>query len=231
MRPDPVHAALAPVPAAGRRGAAGFTLLELLVAIALLAVLALLGWRAMGSVIAGRDAIVERSDALRAMTVAIAQLDEDLHRAWPVRLLGLETPFLTFTPGSDRSPPALALLRETPADDPAPLRRVGWRLRDGVLERGFGDYSGTLATGDALLDGLVWQPLVGGVQALEFRAWLAGRGWQPAGALSASPDAGRGGSTPLVPGAALPSAPLVTGLEMVMVMRGERLVRIFAVAD
>lgn len=208
----------------------GFTILELLVAIALLAVLGLLGWRGMASVIAGRDTIVERSDELRALTAVMSQFEEDLRRAWPVRLLGLESPVIAFTRGSDREPPAIALLRETPVEDPVPVRRVGWRLREGVLERGFGEYSPGTTAGESALDGLVWQPLIGGVEALEFRGWLAGLGWQPAGALtvealSPGTTAGR------PPGGALPAAPVVTGVELVMVRRGERLVRVFPVSD
>lgn len=208
---------------------AGFTLLELLVAVALLAVLALLGWRGMASVIAGRDAIVERSDELRALTALMAQFEEDLRRAWPVRLLGLETPVILFTPGNDREPASVVLLRETAAEDPVPVRRVAWRLRNGVLERGFGDYQPGPAAGATALEGLLWQPLLGGVEALEFRGWLAGRGWQPAGALTA--EALTGGAAVRPPGSAVPSAPMISGVEMIMVRRGERLLRIFPVSD
>ena len=64
--------------------AAGFTILELLIAVSLLSVLAVLSWRGMEAVINGRDAIVERSDELRALTAASSQVEEDLRRSWPV---------------------------------------------------------------------------------------------------------------------------------------------------
>jgi general secretion pathway protein J len=212
-----------------RRRHAGFTILELLVAIALLAVLALLGWRGMASIISGRDSIVERSDELRALTVVMAQFDEDLRRAWPVRLMGLETPVIAFTRGTDREPAAIVLLRETQAEDPVPVRRVAWRLRDGLIERGFGDFTGDAILADSVFEGLVWQPLVGGVETLEFRGWLAGLGWQPAAALTAEALVGGRAARPQAGVGA--SAPIVTGVEMVMVRRGQRLIRVFQASD
>ena len=80
-----------------RRRARGFTLIELLIAAALLAVLAVLAWRGLDSVLASRQRIVAASDELRSLTLAFAQLDEDLRRSWPVRLLKLQTPSITFT--------------------------------------------------------------------------------------------------------------------------------------
>ena len=69
------------------RGEAGFTLLELLIAVSLMAVLAVLGWRGLESVLTTRDRIVRASDDLRALSVTFTQMEEDLRRAWPVRLL------------------------------------------------------------------------------------------------------------------------------------------------
>ena len=76
-------------PRARRIATRGFTLLEVLVACALLAVLAVISWRGLESVLSARDRITSYSDDLRAMTVAFSQIDEDLRRSWPVRLLRL----------------------------------------------------------------------------------------------------------------------------------------------
>jgi general secretion pathway protein J len=220
---------------------AGFTILELLVAVSLLSVLAVLSWRGMESVISGRDAIVERSDELRALTITMAQIEEDLRRAWPVRLLGLAAPPVGFTQGDDKTPPALELLRETAGGDSSQVQRVIWRLRDGVLERGFSAWSVPTPGEADTAAGLpfTWQPVVGGVEAIEFRGWLSGRGWLPAATLALNqsntvsqpvlpPTGGDGTPPPVVPTAVVP---LITGVELVMVRRGERILRIFAVGD
>ncbi|NLD68995.1 MAG: prepilin-type N-terminal cleavage/methylation domain-containing protein [Limnobacter sp.] len=228
------------------RTAAGFTILELLVAVTLLAVLAVLSWRGMAAVINGRDAIVERSDELRMLTTAMSQMEEDLRRSWPVRLLGLAQPTIGFSLGTDREPPALQLLREAGGEGPTQVQNVSWRLRDGVLERGFSAWMLPLPDSEAVVaPELTWQPLAAGVEALEFRGWLAGRGWIPAPTLATeqardlAADAAARGAPGGVPGGSeggggapqLPGRATITGVEMTMVRNGERILRVFAVAD
>src|SRR5690606_23428024 len=72
-----------PVMRACRR-TAGFTLLELLVAVALMAILAVLSWRGLDSVLASREHITAHTDETRAVSVLFSQLDEDLRRSWPL---------------------------------------------------------------------------------------------------------------------------------------------------
>lgn len=55
----------------------GFTLIELLVAITLLAVIAVLSWRGLDSLMRGRDAIVSEEVRLRALNRTFSQLDSD----------------------------------------------------------------------------------------------------------------------------------------------------------
>lgn len=127
--------------AQARSRPSGFTLIELLIAAALLAVLAVLAWRGLDSVLASRQRIVAASDELRSLTLAFAQLDEDLRRSWPVRLLRLPSPSISFTVAGEQAAASLQLLRETSgAAEPTQVQRVAWRLRDGVLERGFGTW-------------------------------------------------------------------------------------------
>ncbi len=178
----------------------GFTLIELLVAAALLAVLAVLSWRGLDAVLESRRRIVAASDELRSLTLAFSQLDEDLRRSWPVRLLKLQVPSIGFTVSGERAVATLELLREaTGATEPTQLQRVAWRLRDGVLERGFGAWSAPAADGavrgasaalapagvDATAaGGLVWQPILGGVAQLQMQGWIAQQGWIAAEALA-----------------------------------------------
>ena len=219
----------------GRRAARGFTLLELLVAVALLSVLTVLTWRGMDSVLRGRDRIVSASDELRSLSVAMAQMEEDLRRSWPIRLLGLPEPSISFSMATDREPASLALLRETRGADAVQVQRVIYRLRDGVFERGFSAWAAPSPDGTQQVPvaPFTWQPILREVQAVDFRGWLDGRGWLPAAALA--PLLAAAAQTPAGPAPAAaavrPAIPQLTGVEVVLVSRGERIARVFAVAD
>ena len=71
----------------------GFTLIELLVAISILAVVAVLGWRALDGIIRSRVAITGQIETTRGMQLAFAQLQSDAeHMADPAALQ--KRPFL-----------------------------------------------------------------------------------------------------------------------------------------
>lgn len=204
-----------PCPAAG-----GFTLIELLIAVALMAVLAVLGWRGLDSVLRSREYVVQASDALRAVSVAFTQLDDDLRRSWPVRLMGAGVPPIGVSAEDGGASAALELLRELPPDSSAAqLQRVVWRVRAGVLERGFGAYVLPASEAAVAQPPLAWQPLMSGVAGWEVRGWIPGQGWLPAAGLAAAV------------GAADRNA-MVTGVEVTLDRAdGERIVRVFSVRD
>ena len=54
-----------------------------------MAVLALLSWRGLDSILQTRERLVVASDELRSLTLAFSQMDEDLLKSWPVSLLKL----------------------------------------------------------------------------------------------------------------------------------------------
>ncbi len=191
----------------------GFTLLELLIAVALLSVLAVLSWRGMDSVLRSRDRIVQSSDELRALSVAFAQLEQDVRGSWAVGLLGLKEPAIAFGVSGDELQPELALVRETSASRPLQLQRVRYRLHEQRLERGFAPW--TPSTADPARpvseQPLVWQPLLAGIDQIQFRAWIASRGWTPAATLARDATRAR-----------------VDGVELTIVRNGERIVRVLA---
>ena len=159
-----------------RRHSRGFTLLELLIAIALLGVLAVLCWRGLESVLSSRDRLTQESDRLRALTIAFAQVDDDLRRTWAVRSIPAVARALRFLSVDDRLVLELARLGGT-ASDPSRIDRVVWRLRSDTLERGIA----ANAAGE-----LIWQPVLSEVKDLQWRAWPSGQGWQTGQAIAAT---------------------------------------------
>jgi general secretion pathway protein J len=205
----------------------GFTLLEVLVAMALMAVLALLSWRGLDSVLDSRERLVSASDDLGALSLTFAQLEEDLRRSWSVRLLGLPLPAIAFVPAvPGEGAPRLRLLREASAAvAPGSVQLVEWRLREERLERGFSPWGAASPGAAQAMPAITWQPLMAGIRALELRAFLVGAGWVEAGALAGRP--------PMVAGTPQDPAPVpVTGVELVLIRAdGSRVQRFFTVRD
>lgn len=216
------------------RAAAGFTLVELLVATTLLAIVALLSWRGLDSVMQSRERIVASSDELKALSVAFTQIDEDLRKSWPVRLLAMPQAPVRFVVTADLPAGQLELLREVGSPEAATqIQPVAWRLRAGVLERGFGPWRTPDAGGGA--EGLTWQPLLSDVVALQWQGFVAGQGWADAAVLaaraSAGPTAGRPDGQPPAPGAAQSQAPITGVVIRLTLDQGRQLERVISVSD
>ena len=127
------------------RRAAGFTLIELLVAVALLAILAVLSWRGLDAVVQSRERLVTESDELRSLTLALAQLEEDLLGTWPVKNLGggIRPIRVVQDQGGagGAASQSMMLVREIARTGRATrLQRVVYQVRDGRLERGFSEW-------------------------------------------------------------------------------------------
>src|SRR6185503_13263040 len=105
------------------RRAPGFTLIELLVALAVLAVLAALSFRGLGSVLDAEAHVREEARRWNEVGLLLAQVREDVSSAMEGRGLAVE------------SDAEAQLVLERFGDVPGmPPRRVGYRLREGAVE-------------------------------------------------------------------------------------------------
>ncbi len=156
----------------------GLTLVELLVAIGVLAFVAVLGWRGLDSITRARVALNAELEQARGLQLAFAQLQSDCANAVDAATLDGRSPLAV---NADR---VTIARRIQPDAQPGMLQLVTWRLRDGVLTR-----EESPATRDLTRLDQYWQfaaagganpiSLRSGLRAMELRVWTEdGRGWR-----------------------------------------------------
>jgi general secretion pathway protein J len=107
----------------------GFTLIELLVAISILAIVAVLGWRGLDSIVRARVALTAQIEATRGMQLAFAQMQSDVEH---IADTGLLQGHAYMAIDANRMTMIRAAYRENEA---ALLQVVAYRVVDGVLLR------------------------------------------------------------------------------------------------
>lgn len=180
----------------------GFTLVELLVAIGVLAIVAVLGWRGLDGIIRARVALTEQLEQTRGLQLTFAQLQSDCANVAPIAVIGTRPQLIA---DGER----LRLVRTVFADDqPSRLEVVVYRLKNGVLTRRESQATRDLKQLDTLwtstaedTDGEPPVILQSGVTSMSMRMWLGNGPWQtdaaPASAAAApgqqtNPNALRG---------------------------------------
>jgi len=165
-------------PHARARRQAGFTLIEVLVALALMALVSLMAWRGLESVSQARDWIARQSDDTDAIVRALGQMGRDVELAYngpSFAAPGLDDRI--FTSGvrllrGAAGAQTLEILRPDPDGD-GRWQRVQWSVRKDGLWRASG-----LAAEQGPLppvnDGVLLLP---GVRVLAVRGWVPGMGW------------------------------------------------------
>jgi general secretion pathway protein J len=142
----------------------GFTLVEILIAISLMAVLTLMCWRGLESVLRGRDRILSTGEAMQSLSTTMAQLDEDLRRSQTLRLILLRDPIALQRSANG---PILAVDRPLSGVSQGMVQRVEWRVLNKRLERGFSDPESPLAQNSGRV--LTWQTLLEPVDSWNIR--------------------------------------------------------------
>jgi len=169
-----------------KRTQAGFTLIEVLVAIALMAVVAIISWRGLENVSAMQRRLAGDADEVENVIRMLGQLERDLAMRAPDTLLdggvqgGSKPAPVSTLPQSLRitikeTPDASATLEiiRSDAADPAAWQRVVWFLDGPVLRRAAGasarQYPLPAAGGGAAI--------LAGITRFAIRAWVPGQGW------------------------------------------------------
>jgi len=123
----------------GRRDARGFTLIEVLVAIVILGIVALLAYRATAAMTDGEGRLIAESDRWRGLDRLFARIESDMRQAVPrpVRHGGVTEPAWLALPADSAGNSELVFTRAGPefaAEPGAAGQRIGYRLRDGAIE-------------------------------------------------------------------------------------------------
>jgi len=156
----------------------GLTLIELLVAISLLAFIAVLGWRGLDSITRTRESLNHELDQARSLQLTLAQWQIDCANAVDADLLDGHPPLLI-----ENGQFTLARRVQTEAQ-PTVLQIVAWRLNQGVLSRETSPPTRDLTQLNAgwqraYAGGQTAVNLLSGVTSVSFRVWASdGRGWR-----------------------------------------------------
>ncbi len=156
-------------------GRAGFTLVELLVAITIMAVVAVLGWRGLDSIVRARVSLNRDLEQSRGLQLAFSQMQSDCAHIATSANIGGHTPILAI---GER----LLLVRTvTLENQPSQIQVIAYQIRDGVLQRIASPVTRDLVALDAYWnkfaqEGLQEQAvaLQSEVASMRLRIWLVG---------------------------------------------------------
>lgn len=190
----------------------GLTLVELLVAISVLGIVAMLGWRGLDSILRTRITLTSEMEQTRGMQLAFAQLQNDCAQLADNYILPNQTPILI-------AQNQLILIRKVITDNQASqLQVISYVVKNGMLTR-----RQSATTRDLRELDILWKAAASNVETtpgvilqsdvseLSMRLWI-GDGWRTASNVMTS-------TTAAIP---VPSPTLPTGLEVTLQLHGNR---------
>jgi general secretion pathway protein J len=186
----------------------GFTLLELLVAITVLAVVSLIAWRGLDALLKTRERLEPPLDDTRALLTALGQMERDVAQIAPPLILTLPMAPLAIEGGDGGN--TLTVMRLAPRDSalPTAVQRVQYRVADGTLLREAAPVQQTVTT--EATEAISTARLLVGVQSLQIRVWVGDEWTVPGGAVGGAPRAPGGPPTPPLSAKAVPQGIEIT---------------------
>ncbi|WGQ34825.1 prepilin-type N-terminal cleavage/methylation domain-containing protein [Alcaligenes faecalis] len=157
----------------------GFTLVEMLVALTIMALISLMSWRGLDAVLHADEQLSRQARQTQALFNVLSQMGRDLELYLPPVLSAQDPGAATAVlPASIRwqaqgEGPAILMI-ERRADAGAGTQHIQWRLQHGVLQRAMS----LAGTAYPLPELGPLQDVLEQVSAWNLRIWIPARGWQ-----------------------------------------------------
>ena len=190
----------------------GFTLVELLVAITVLAIVAVLGWRGLDSIVRARIALTTDLEQTRGLQLAFAQMQRDAAQTVDLETIPERLPIMV-------EPGRIVLVRHVFIENqPSRIQLVAYQLENGVLSRRESQVTRDLRALDSLWMSVTSETagsprvaLQSNVAGMTVRTWLNdGAGWRVPGVDVVSSTSEASSTTLAVP----------TGIEVTLQLNG-----------
>ncbi len=155
----------------------GFTLLELLVAVSILALISLISWRGLSALAQTRERLQPQNEAVRAVLAGFGQMQLDLSQV-PLNANLFALPGQPLHLLSIDGHTSLQMLRLAPSPDgsaASAVQTVLYTVRDGALLRQNTSAQRSYASGAT--DAVQEVALVPAVDDMQIRVWRTTAGW------------------------------------------------------